>query len=267
VQTLSGNHLNPTGMDKASMVYDFVGRVLNTKTTHTGVGTVTVAQRYTYDQAGRTKGIYHRIDNTAERQVAAYEYNALGQLVDKKLHVSGTTALQSVDMRYTIRGWLKSINNATLSSDAQTNDETNDYFGMELLYETVDTGLTNVAQYNGNVTAAKWKGPGLGTGAADQRSYTYGYDKADKLKTASFKAFTDTTWTKEVGTLDETMTYDHNGNLLTLARRQNQRALSGTTVTSTAQLVDNLTYTYTSNTNRMLKVEDAVATTIRKQRF
>ena len=63
------------------------------------------------------------------------------------------------------------------------------------------------------------------------------------------------------------MTYDHNGNLLTLARRQNQRALSGTTVTSTAQLVDNLTYTYTSNTNRMLKVEDAVATTIRKQRF
>ena len=267
VQTLSGNHLNPTGMDKASMVYDFVGRVLNTKTTHTGVGTVTVAQRYTYDQAGRTKGIYHTINTSAEQQVAAYEYNALGQLVDKKLHVSGTTALQSVDMRYTIRGWLKSINNATLSSDAQTNDETNDYFGMELLYENLDKGLKNIPQFNGNVTAAKWKSPGLGSGLADQRSYTYGYDKADKLKAASFKAFMDTTWTKEVGTLDEAMTYDHNGNLLTLIRKQNQRGLNGIKVTSTAQLVDNLTYTYTSNTNRMLKVEDAVATTIGSNDF
>jgi hypothetical protein len=67
------------------------------------------------------------------------EYNELGQLIDKKLHSTNsnaTDAKQSVDYRYNIRGWLTSINNAAVTSEAQTNDDTGDLFGMELGYNT-----------------------------------------------------------------------------------------------------------------------------------
>ncbi|MDH5251632.1 MAG: hypothetical protein OEW40_21740, partial [Cyclobacteriaceae bacterium] len=70
--------------------------------------------------------------------VSQYEYNELGQLVDKKLHnTTGTTFLQSVDYRYNIRGWISSINNSQLNVNASNNDEADDYFGMEFLYTTV----------------------------------------------------------------------------------------------------------------------------------
>lgn len=96
-------------------------------------------------------------------QVVALEYNELGQLVDKKIHSTdaGTTFLQSMDQRYNIRGWLKSINNAQLNSDGgATNDDTNDYFGMEMLFNTTESGLVDTIFYNGNISAIKWKGPG-----------------------------------------------------------------------------------------------------------
>ncbi|MBY0435940.1 MAG: hypothetical protein K2U26_17755, partial [Cyclobacteriaceae bacterium] len=170
----------------------------------------------------------------------------------------GTNYLQSVDLRYNIRGWLRSINNAQLANDANvTNDDTGDYFGMELLYDNVDAGLSNTAAYNGNISAAKWKTMGEAAGTAGQRSYKYLYDKSDKLKSATFQAYGTTAWNKEVNTLNESQTYDHNGNILGLQRNQNLRGLSGPTITSTPQAIDNLTYTYTTG-NQLSKVEDAV---------
>jgi hypothetical protein len=198
-------------------------------------------QRYIYDHAGRTLAVLQRINDQQEQVVAAYEYNALGQLVDKKLHcvtcqtdivstqgvvydndversaynanestligktsvrllpgyhvAAGQTLtartgisqqdfnsqltnsgnfLQSIDYRYTIRGWLQSINNGQLTMDnGVTNDDPNDYFGMELLYNTVESELANTAYYNGSISALKWKGPGQGSGASGLRSYKY----------------------------------------------------------------------------------------------
>jgi YD repeat-containing protein len=182
--------------------------------------------------------------------------------MDKKLHektVGSQTFLQSVDMRYNIRGWMRTINSSQLTVNGD-NDEGDDYFGMELVYNTAEAGLGNTLYYNGNISAAKWKGFGASPGpAADQRSYKYVYDKSDRMKSATFQAHNGTAWAKEAGTLDEGVTYDHNGNIKTLVRKQNQRGLSGTTVTSVAQTVDNLTYTYASNLNKLTKVEDAVA--------
>jgi RHS repeat-associated protein len=219
---------------------------------------VSTNQRYTYDHAGRSTAIYQTIDNGTEQLVAAYEYNALGQLVDKKLHnTGGNTFLQSVDYRYNIRGWLQSINNGQLTID-NANDDSNDLFGMELLYNTVESGLSNTQYYNGNISAMKWKGPGVGSGVSGQRSYKYTYDKSDRLKTASFQARSASAWDAEANTLNEAMTYDHNGNIKTLMRHENQRGLSGLTVTSTATAVDDLNYSYASNLNRITKVEDAV---------
>jgi RHS repeat-associated protein len=259
LQTLQNNPLNLAVQDKATVKYDNARRVERTKQIHSGPTSLTVEQSYAYDHASRTTAIYHSINGAAPTQVAGYTYNALGQVVDKQLHVVGGLPLQSVDLRYNIRGWLRSVNNSQLAVNGD-NDDANDYFGMELHYSTVESGLANTPSYNGNISAVKWKG--LGTaGASDQRSYKYTYDMADRLKTATFAAHNGTAWAKEAGTLDENMTYDANGNVATLVRYQNNRGLTGTTVTSLPMAVDQLTYTYTTNTNRLLKVEDAMATT------
>ena len=262
IQTRSNNPLYLTVADMQTTVYDFV-KVLKTKTTHNQNATTSVVleDRSEYDHASRVTRAYRKINNNPEQLLAQYEYNALGQLVDKKLHdVGGGNFLQSVDYRYNIRGWLRSINNAQLTNDPLTNDESNDYFGMELLYNTVENGLSNTLYYNGNISAAKWKALGT-TGAIDQRSYKYTYDKSDRMKDAFFVAHNGTTWARETNTLDERVTYDHNGNIKTLTRNQNNRGLSGATVTNSPITVDQLTYTYASNLNRLTKVEDAIATT------
>ncbi|NBP67813.1 MAG: hypothetical protein EBU52_03630, partial [Cytophagia bacterium] len=179
IQTLSNNHLYTTVADISTIMYDFAGKVLKSKTTHyqNAATSVALTDRSEYDHAGRVLKTYRQINTSPEQLLAQYEYNALGQLVDKKLHdVGGGSFLQSVDFRYNIRGWLKSINNAQLTIDATNNDETNDYFGMELLYNTTENGLGNTPFYNGNISALKWKGPGYTAGAADQRSYQYTYD-------------------------------------------------------------------------------------------
>ncbi|MCC6836605.1 MAG: hypothetical protein IT213_16585, partial [Cytophagales bacterium] len=265
IQMRGNNHLSLTIDNLITNVYNENGTLKNSKTTHKGAGgtVVTVLQTPEYDHAGRVLRISQSLNGGAQQVVAAYMYNELGQLIDKKLHETGAnTFLQSVDYRYTIQGWLKSINNAQLATDnGITNHDPDsyrdDYFGLELMYNTTESGLSNTANYNGNISAVKWKGPGT-TGVSDQRSYKYAYDKSDRLKTATFQAYTGSAWTKEAGTLNEALTYDANGNIKTLQRHQNQRGLSGTTVTATAQAIDNLTYTYASGQgNKLTKVDDA----------
>ncbi len=262
IQTKADNYKG--AIDRTSNLYDFAGRVLQTKTYHDGGGTnqVNVIKKITYDHASRPTKIHENINGApSDQQVAQYVYNELGQMVDKKLHnTGGASFMQSVDYRYNIRGWLSSINNAQLITDSGvTNDDTNDYFGMELAYNT-DAGVSNALLYNGNISAMKWKGPGS-AGVADQRSYAFTYDNLNRLTNASFQANTGAGWTKEANTLNETMSYDLNLNILSLQRNQNQRGLSGTTITSAVQNVDNLTYTYASG-NQLSKVEDTNATTI-----
>lgn len=115
----SNNHLH-TGftaatLDKATVVYDFA-KVIKTKTSHYQNATTAVHLEdwNDVDHAGRVLKTYRKINGGATQVVAQYTYNVLGQLIDKKLHDTGGTFLQSVDYRYNIRGWLKSINNAQL---------------------------------------------------------------------------------------------------------------------------------------------------------
>jgi len=196
-------------------------------------------------------------------QIASYQYNELGQLVDKKLHsTDGTNFLQSVDFRYNINGKLTSINNAQLGDDhttTNTNDETNDYFGMELLYETVDNNLGTTANYNGNISAVKWKGIGTATGSDNIHGYKYTYDNANRLTLAASSIYTASAnaWNKEVGVFNENMTYDLNGNIRTLQRntRKNQALY-----TYVSQSIDNLTYVYNPTMgDQLLQVTDATS--------
>ncbi|MBX2895771.1 MAG: hypothetical protein KF763_10035 [Cyclobacteriaceae bacterium] len=276
IQTRSNNHLYTTVADIGTVIYDFSGKVIKSRTSHYQNATTVVhlEDRNEYDHAGRVLKTFRKINSAAEQLVAQYEYNALGQLVDKKLHnTGGSNFLQSIDYRYNIRGWLTSINNAQLNVNSANNDEANDYFGLEVAYEQTVSGLTTAgdAQYNGNISAVQWKGLVDGAsleGINGTRGYKYAYDKSDRLLNATFAAqSTGNTFTKQQNTLNETATYDANGNILTLNRNQNNRGFAtggGLNITSTAQPIDQLTYTYANhstgsqNTNRLTKVEDAI---------
>ncbi len=263
IQTRTNNYLSTTVDNLVTVVYDFEGKPTIGKTYHNAGGTnqVTVVERYSYDFAGRLTDVYHKVNALSEQKVAHYEYNKLGQMIDKKLHnTSGSNYLQSVDYRYTITGAISSINNATLTNDGTTNNESNDYFGIELMYNTVDAALGNTALYNGNISAVKWKAGGAELGAEDVRSYNFTYDKSDRLKGTTFKKTSDTgAWTQDLNGFNEAQTYDHNGNILTLQRNRKKTTI-GTDFkpVSSTEALDNLVYTYSSSlANQLLKVEDS----------
>ncbi|MEM7552408.1 MAG: hypothetical protein AAF363_22180, partial [Bacteroidota bacterium] len=107
-------------------------------------------------------------------------YNELGELIEKNLHAKegqqgNTTYAQSIDYRYNIRGWLKSINNADLVT-ASNNNDTYDLFGMELSY----TSGIGTPQYNGNISGISWKNILSASGSA----YAYEYDALNRLTQA-----------------------------------------------------------------------------------
>lgn len=260
IQTQSDN--NKGGIDRVSTLYDFTGRVLKTKITHpTSIAaTRIISRRFEYDHAGRLVRAWHQTDSQPEILLAYNEYNELGQLVDKKLHSTNSgasDAIQSVDYRYNIRGWLTSINNAELNVNSATNDETGDFFGMNLAYQDA-LGTGNTAQYNGNISGVKWS-VNQGFGTIKAMAYNYTYDPMNRLTAAMHKqAQTLGTWA--TGQFDESgLTYDLNGNIKTLQRKGD----GGTTI-------DNLTYNYGSATtasNKLLYVTDAASVPDKAQGF
>ncbi|MFN7611606.1 MAG: RHS repeat-associated core domain-containing protein, partial [bacterium] len=128
---------------------------------------------------------------------------------------------------------------------------------MELLYQQTENEINNQAVFNGSISAIKWKGPGIAQGQIGQRSYTYQYDKSDRLMSANFAARGQSSWNQEINTLNETISYDANGNILQLNRNHNNRSLGANGIINTAETLDNLSYNY-NNGNKLIQIEDAV---------
>lgn len=290
IQTQGNNQLNGNVASSQTMVPDFTGKTIRTKSIQAAGGTTTVYSEFTYDHVGRVKTVDEKYNTASFIRIAAYEYNELGQLVDKKLHLAnpnqslpanlvldqnnsvanGSTSsvkatnsitiadgfvaaqgsvfsagiasnnyLQSVDYRYTIRGQLSSINNSTLSV-GDDNDDTNDVFGMNILYHTADAGVGNTAYYNGLVSAVKWKTNAPSVTTANERSYKFAYDRLMRLKSANYADRSGTGSWSNAGAFDEKdISYDENGNILALKRNV---ALSGVPTA-----VDDLNYNYDGN--------------------
>jgi RHS repeat-associated protein len=244
LQTQANNHLNSSVASSSTIVTDFTGKTRTLKTIQvTPSNTTTVSVKYHYDHEGRLLQVSEKYNSADSIRIAAYEYNELGQMVDKKLHStnSGSSYLQSVDYRYNIRGQLVSINNSTLGYGGDDNDDANDVFGMELLYGDADAGVGNTAYYNGALAAVKWKTNSALSGAnTNQRSYRFTYDKLMRLKDANYADRSGGGSWGAVGNFDEKdITYDVNGNILTLKRKA---VLSGSAVN-----VDDLSYSYDGN--------------------
>ena len=240
--------------DISTVVPDFVGvpQIIKVSKMSSATVTTTVQSNFTYDHMYRVKSVSQTYNGGTSSVVASYTYNELGQVIQKGLgQVSGSTYLQNVDMRYNIRGQLLSINNSQLSSDGGvTNNDTNDVFGMVMLYDQVDSHLANTACYNGKLSAVKWMSKNSTGGRSWERAYKYSYDGVDRY-TAAVYTERDTLNTGGFGNnpdgFDEVLTYDNGGNITSLGRN------SSTQGTNSYVQIDNLAYTYDPNNPNQLK--------------
>lgn len=232
------------GTDRVSNVYDFVGRVKQTQLVHTTAQeSHTIAEEFDYDHEGRLLAHYHKLDNGPKVQMSQHDYNAIGELTEKNLHHASAGFLQSVDYRYNIRGWLTHINNAGLTNDGGvTNDEANDLFGFEIMYN-YPASSGGAAQYNGNISEVQWAKAG-----DDRQSYVYAYDGFNRLKEARYSYFGSPA--KNNGYNERITGYDKNGNILGLERY-------GDPVPGVYSRIDQLTYNYGNNGNQLMAVTDS----------
>ncbi len=251
VQVQADNYLG--GNDISTMLYDFSGKLLCTYQVHDNpqnpdpeLKTIAIRTRTEYDHTGRPLKLYKKINDAGEKLVSESSYDALGQLTEKKLgQKADESFVETLHYEYNIRGWLRGIN-----KDYANGSSTNSWFGMELNY---DWGFEN-NQYNGNISGTKWRSKGDGT----QRAYGFGYDRVNRLLYADFNQLTNSNWDKSAGVdftsimgdgADYTTAYDANGNIV--AMKQWGLKLNSSIV------IDDLTYNYIPNSNKLLNVIDA----------
>ncbi|WP_198315858.1 DUF6443 domain-containing protein [Chitinophaga tropicalis] len=248
IQMVSENNVG--GREVVTSLYDFNGKVLssyvNHKNPHSALTPeIRVLTTNLYDAAGRLVQVEKKINDDAEQVIAANSYDELGQLRQKRLGVTGTdTQLDSVTYTYNIRGWVSGINRAYVNNpNAAFN-----WFGQELSY---DQGFT-ANQYNGNISGIKWKSKSDGI----SRAYGYNYDKVNRLTVADFTQQNNSSslWTKDqVDFSVSNLLYDANGNINSMT----QKGMVGNTIST----IDQLTYSYQANSNKLLAVADPNNTT------
>jgi RHS repeat-associated protein len=251
IQTIGDDHLGNKNRT-TNAYYGITGWVTKSLLQH-GTAVLTTLTETDYDHQGRPTKTYITLDGGTRVITSQMQYNELGQLVDKKLHSTdnGANYLQSVDYRYNIRGWLSSINNGQLTVDDK-NDETNDLFGMELNYEqaVAINGINTTAQYNGNISSINWSTNNL-MDAAKQKIYGYKYDNLNRLTLAGYATKNAGLWNADVDMFNEALTYDKNGNILSLSRTS---LFAGVKTT-----IDQLGYNYAKG-NQLNYVDDASTT-------
>lgn len=118
---------------------------------------------------------------------------------------------------------------------AAKNQSQNDPFGMKLDFH--ETGIL----FDGNIQKQTW----IKANDNVLRSDTYNYDFSKRLKSATYQSSNSEDFNLP------TISYDKNGNVLSLARKGK--------IGNNFNLLDDLTYTYLGN--KLLKVEDAVSDT------
>ncbi len=207
-------NLYPSGSSSVSFCYDFIGNITESKEWQTVNGMESVVdKKYTYDDRGRLKFNKLKVNNDTEITLAEFDYDGLGRLQSKKYH----SGIETQTYNYNVRDWLTEI--------------TGNKFKEELRYEIALTGLDTSRYFNGNISFMSWQ-----NGTETKQAYAYRYDGLGRLTRATYCNLSATNAISNKGINDvASITYDKNGNILSLQRKKN-----GT-------LVDNLTYGYNGN--------------------
>ncbi|WP_127125652.1 RHS repeat-associated core domain-containing protein [Pseudoflavitalea rhizosphaerae] len=275
IQSISQNITGPN--DYVTTQYDFIGKpLLRISLSETNFGTLRselVRTELIYDELGRListkKTPYSKIAGAwkggVQNEIAKLEYDALNQVKKKKLapgYNSGN-GLETHSFDYNIRGWLLGANRDYIRNTGDANFRSS-YFGYELSYDKSQSfggsAYSHPQQFNGNILGTVWKSAG------DQvrRKYEFRYDAANRLGTADYtqninaasggsyvNSEMDFTVSGNTGANNGFIPYDANGNILEMTHK-------GFVIGQTPVAIDKLTYTYSSNSNKLLRVTDAI---------
>ena len=215
--TISGYH-------QRACYYDYKGRVIQTVERDTEDGILRTSQRYdfvgnliaqreSYTRAGKTDDIDRTFEydsrsrmtketaqfNAGELAVVAYSYDAVGQL-SGKAYGTGTHAIHET-MEYNIQGWLTAKNS--------------ELFDMSLDYYNKWGHIDDVSpSYTGNITSWQWQHKGDPAGDGPQNRYNFTYDGLARLTNTDQYVNGE----KVRQNVERHLSYDRNGNLLTLLR-------------------------------------------------
>lgn len=272
--------------------YDFLGNVTEIAYQKEN-STESFYHYYVYDADKRLKKVYTGRDGLNRKQEAAYYYYLHGPL--KRVELANR--LQGIDYVYTINGWLKNMNAPEMDDlrdpgkDGQMNglyQVPKDLFGMSLdyfegdyekagtyvqTYPEAQNSNPSVAPdlFNGIIKAQRWRTqtPAFNLVYQDQHLfYGYKYDKKYQLKEANFGVWdSDGSQNYPLGeglskpinvTLSNdykvhNLSYDYNGNIKSLSRNAYASGAGGIDL-------DQLSYSYIANGNKLEKVTDAVPT-------
>jgi RHS repeat-associated protein len=245
IQTQAINYTG--GVDTLTVQYDFSGKPLrmllnHQKNQHTAQHH-NVLTKMDYDANFRLKHVWKNIDGAASDQlVDSAVYDELGQLRTKYLG----NDIDSLVYDYNVRGWLTGINRNYVGGT------TNHYFGLELGFDKnssiISTTSYSSPKFNGNIAGEIWKSAGDGVG----RKYDFSYDNANRLTAAAYTDNKSGSWgTTMMDFSVSNLRYDANGNILSMYQ-------NGFKVGAPGSPIDQLTYTYLPNTNKLLQVSDGV---------
>lgn len=252
-----------TGLDIVTTQYNWAGQPLVSLAKQEKAGapsqTTNVITKMSYDDLGRLIQIDKKVQNSnvnsnalpgSYTTIVKNEYDALGQLKRKKLApaFNSNAGIETLTYDYNIRGWMLGANR-DYAKDANNSN----FFGFDLGYDKLLNGIIGNqayfnAQFNGNIEGMVWKSKGDG----EKRKYDFTYDAANRLTGADFNQYTSSSFNKtaNVDFSVSNLTYDANGNIATM----NQKGLK----INASPFIDQLAYTYTTNSNKLLKAFDNV---------
>lgn len=210
---------------------------------------------------------------------ARYTYYQHGPLARVAL---GEESVQGLDLAYTVNGWMKGMNSATLFPERDMGQDglagsinalfAQDAYGFELGYYSADYQSIETLPaderfwtdaepplptadlqglYNGNIWY--WTNANQGFDTNPVQLHAFRYDQLNRLKSSSLLQtpnLATNSWTGNfTNAFATTYSYDANGNITQLTRRD-----------GSGSLLDNLTYHYDAQTNRLNHIDDSQAT-------
>lgn len=240
------------GTDILTSQYNFAGKVMRSFVKHEKAAApalmVKVGTRNNFDALGRITSIDKNLNGGGWKSTTTLAYDAVGQLKTKKLapNFNNNLGLETLTYDYNIRGWMLGVNR----NFAQSTSSAANWFGFDLGYDKTTIGVLGsytAQQFNGNITGTAWKSRGDG----QVRKYDFSYDAVNRLTGAAFAQHNG--WFNLNAGIDfsvSNLSYDANGNIKTM----NQ---VGWQVNGSSP-IDQLSYTYLSNSNRLSLVTDGV---------
>jgi RHS repeat-associated protein len=223
--------------------------------------------RYDYDRDNRLVRVKTSRDGQIWDQDARYAYYKHGPVRRREI---GEDKLQGLDFTYTLQGSLKAVNHPSLTTssdpggDGASNTFAPDSFAVAVghyagdfthagspIADSASSTLQGTPLYDGGISSAtssigKTTPKGKFEGVAGEK---YTYDQLQRITGSNFQSETGGSWsaTTQYGTR---YSYDANGNIDSLMRRAFD--------SSGSNKMDSLHYFYTSSTNKLSRVSDAV---------